>query len=146
MTNNIIHIAAASLALALATTSLTVQSANAAATAPSPAPAPAPTSTSAPASAPAASGGGGSSAVISQVCFFTEAEFSGAFYCEAGMRGVLEVKDQWRDRIKSVSIAGNTSVVLCNEFNREGFCVTLKKSEPELAPQLRDSVYSYRIR
>ena len=81
-----------------------------------------------------------------QVCFYTQPDFGGRFFCETGQRRVNEVDVKWRDQIKSVQVINNASVLICEEFNRDGECQLISKDDPELSPKLFDHLYSYKIR
>jgi hypothetical protein len=80
------------------------------------------------------------------VCFYTKVNFEGNYFCDRGQRRVNEVDAKWRDRIESVQVINHASVVICEDFNRKGTCQTLTKDNPELAPELFDHLYSYKIK
>ena len=80
------------------------------------------------------------------VCFYTKVNFEGRYFCERGLRRVNQVDEKWRDRIQSVRVINQASVTICEEFNRQGTCQTLGKDSPELAPELFDHLYSYKIK
>lgn len=80
------------------------------------------------------------------VCFYTQIDFKGQYYCERGLRRVNKVDAKWRDRIESVQVINNASVTICEDFNRQGTCQTLSKDDPELSPELFDHLYSYKIK
>lgn len=80
------------------------------------------------------------------VCFFTEVDFGGRYFCERGRRTVNEVDERWRDFIKSIEVRDGASVKICSEFNREGVCSNIDVNKPELEPDLFNHVYSYRTK
>jgi len=80
------------------------------------------------------------------VCFYTQTDFKGQYYCERGLRRVSKVDAKWRDRIESVQVINNASITICEDFNRQGTCQTLSKDSPELAPELINHLYSYKIK
>ena len=80
------------------------------------------------------------------VCFYTKVDFEGAYFCERGLRRVNQVDAKWRDRIQSVRVINQASVIVCEDFNRQGTCQTIGKDNPQLAPELFDHLYSYKIK
>jgi len=89
---------------------------------------------------------GPSSDPTPQVCFYTQPDFGGRFFCESGLRRVNQVDEKWRDLIKSVQVINSASVLICEEFNRDGECLLIEKDRPELPPNLYDHLYSYKIK
>lgn len=86
-----------------------------------------------------------SSAPVPQVCFYTQPNFGGNYYCESGLRRVNEVDPKWRDRIASVRVM-SAEIEICPEFNRDGECTRLDENTSELEPGLFNHLYSFKIR
>jgi len=80
------------------------------------------------------------------VCFFTEVDFGGRYFCEHGRRTVNEVDERWRNAIKSIEVRDGASVKICSEFDRNGVCSNIDANKPELEPDLFNHVYSYRTK
>ena len=80
------------------------------------------------------------------VCFFTEVDFGGRYFCERGCRTVNEVDERWRNAIKSIEVRDGASVKICSEFDRNGVCSNIDTNKPELEPDLFNHVYSYRTK
>ena len=81
-----------------------------------------------------------------QVCFYTEVDFGGHYFCESGCRTVNQVSERWRDSIKSIEVRDGASVQICSEFSRDGDCQNISMNYRELGPELFNHVYSYRTK
>lgn len=78
------------------------------------------------------------------VCFFTEVDFAGQYFCEIGSRTVNWVDPIWSDSVKSINVTDGASVKICSDYGRTGDCVDVIFDWPELPAGLFNHVYSYR--
>jgi len=77
---------------------------------------------------------------------FTEINFGGRYFCEAGSRTDNAVDAKWKNRIQSIEVRDGASVQICSQTNRQGECTNITSSDPELDPPLFNHVYSFRTK
>jgi hypothetical protein len=64
-------------------------------------------------------------------CFFTSANFSGDYFCQA--RGtILNVPKGFNDKISSIQVYGRVSITLYNDADYQGFSTVTRQSIPDL--------------
>ncbi len=79
------------------------------------------------------------------VCFYTDINYKGKSYCEAGQRTVNKVdKAPWRNNIESIRLFDGASVKIYNQYDRNGDYKFVERSIKQLPPEFFNKVRSYR--
>ncbi|MEX1180084.1 MAG: peptidase inhibitor family I36 protein [Cucumibacter sp.] len=94
-------------------------------------------------------GTGGVSANINvpgkQVCFYEEANFTGASMCKTAGYSDNFWNQPWRDNIRSVRVYGGASVLMCTMANYNGYCQTYVSDRALIHNPLRDNTDSVSV-
>lgn len=81
-----------------------------------------------------------------QVCFYSGIHFSGARFCAETGYVARDLKlSPWNDRIRSIRITGQQSVLVCRERNYGSYCETVIGDRPVLPKLLRRAISSLHV-
>ncbi|RUT34989.1 hypothetical protein EMQ25_03275 [Arsenicitalea aurantiaca] len=81
-----------------------------------------------------------------EVCFHSGRNFTGETHCARSGTVVPDLLLYNRDnRVASISIAGNVSVMVCRDRNFVNYCQRINDSTPRLTGYLENNVSSYRV-
>lgn len=81
-----------------------------------------------------------------EICFFTDFSFKESHFCVRGEQRTTQLDAIWADHLKSIKIAKEGSVKICNEPNLTGDCTIISASYRALPEEFINNVQSFRIR
>jgi len=82
----------------------------------------------------------------SGICLFDGPQFTGESFCVGAAANMPQMPEGFDNRISSVELMTENSIVLCTDANYAGTCETFEESIGQLDPNLNDAISSFRTR
>jgi uncharacterized protein YraI len=79
-----------------------------------------------------------------EVCFYSEMNFEGAFLCVPVGEPNAALPTEWIDRISSLRLGPNAAIEVCTEIGFAGNCEVYREDVAQLPPAINDGIASYR--
>jgi uncharacterized protein YraI len=79
-----------------------------------------------------------------EVCFYSDVNFAGAFFCVALGEANAALPTEWIDRISSLRLGANAAIEVCTDIGFAGTCEVYREDVAQLPPAINDGISSYR--
>jgi len=80
-----------------------------------------------------------------RVCFYEDVNFRGRSFCATPGESDRSLSRTWNDRISSISVRGNASATVCEDFNFRGSCARVTRDVRNIGSRNNDVISSYRV-